>query len=112
MYPLISIVTKAITQVVSILYTGKDVLVERSHDSALFPLGETQVVYNAWDESGNNNTCIITVNVQEHACHMPIDPVISTDISATITFSSIRLDSIEFDCKNQVKSRQIKLNQA
>ena len=49
---------------------------ECSHDSEIFPLGDTEVVYNAWDESGNNNTCVITISVQEHACHTPIDPVI------------------------------------
>ena len=53
----------------------KEVTVECSHDSGVFPLGETDVVYTVWDDSGNNSTCLITINVQEHACHLPTDPV-------------------------------------
>ena len=49
--------------------------VQRSHDPGVFPLGETEIVYTASDESGNNATCKIVVNVQEHACHMPVDPI-------------------------------------
>lgn len=55
--------------------SGKELTVTRSHDPGPFPLGDTQVVYTAFDESGNNSTCTITIRVQEHACHLPVDPI-------------------------------------
>lgn len=55
--------------------SGKPPIVHRSHDPGPFPLGETEVVYTAEDESGNNSTCTLTIRVQEHACHLPTDPI-------------------------------------
>lgn len=55
--------------------SGRPPTVERSHDPGRFPLGETQVVYTATDESGNNSTCTLVIRVQEHACHLPVDPI-------------------------------------
>ena len=55
--------------------SGRPTTVERSHDPGRFPLGETEVIYTATDESGNNKTCTIVIRVQEHACHLPIDPI-------------------------------------
>lgn len=55
--------------------SGKAPIVERSHDPGPFPLGETEVIYTAEDESGNNSTCTLIIRVQEHACHLPTDPI-------------------------------------
>ena len=56
--------------------SGKVATVRRSHQSpAVLGLGDTEVTYTAWDEAGNNSTCRIVVSVQEHACHMPVDPI-------------------------------------
>ena len=44
--------------------SGHPVQVNSSHEPGPFPFGETQVTYVAWDESGNNSTCIITITVQ------------------------------------------------
>ncbi|GFR11206.1 sushi, von Willebrand factor type A, EGF and pentraxin domain-containing protein 1 [Trichonephila clavata] len=56
--------------------SGKPVSIWRSHEKpASFPLGTTDVIYEVKDESGNNNTCIITITVQEHACAFPADPM-------------------------------------
>ena len=55
--------------------SGKAPLVQRSHDPGPFPLGETLVVYTAEDESRNNSTCTLSIRVQEHACHLPVDPI-------------------------------------
>ncbi|XP_076346234.1 sushi, von Willebrand factor type A, EGF and pentraxin domain-containing protein 1-like isoform X1 [Tachypleus tridentatus] len=55
--------------------SGSPVNVRRSHSPGLFPLGETVVIYEAFDEAGNNNTCNLTITVQEHACSIPSDPV-------------------------------------
>nr|XP_042895666.1 sushi, von Willebrand factor type A, EGF and pentraxin domain-containing protein 1 isoform X2 [Parasteatoda tepidariorum] len=56
--------------------SGKAVTVWRSHEKpAAFPLGSTDIVYEVRDQAGNNNTCIITITVQEHACAFPSDPI-------------------------------------
>lgn len=55
--------------------SGRPPTVDRSHDPGRFPLGETEVIYTATDESGNNNTCSLIIRVQEHACHLPVDPI-------------------------------------
>ena len=56
--------------------SGKEPTVERSHEpGSRFELGETLVTYTATDESGNNQTCTLTIRVQEHACHLPVDPI-------------------------------------
>ncbi|GFX48363.1 sushi, von Willebrand factor type A, EGF and pentraxin domain-containing protein 1 [Trichonephila clavipes] len=56
--------------------SGKPVSIWRSHEKpASFPLGTTDVIYEVKDESGNNNTCVITITVQEHACAFPADPM-------------------------------------
>ena len=53
--------------------SGKAPTVERSHDPCRFPLGETQVVYTASDESGNNRMCAIVIRIQEPLARLP-DP--------------------------------------
>ncbi len=55
--------------------SGKAPTVSRSHNPGPFPLGETEVIYTAEDESGNNSTCILVIRVQEHACNLPTDPI-------------------------------------
>lgn len=55
--------------------SGRPPTVERSHEPGLFPLGETEVIYTATDDSGNKKTCSLTIRVQEHACHLPVDPI-------------------------------------
>ena len=40
-----------------------DVFVRRSHAPGLFPMGKTTVTYIAYDQSGNNNTCDVIINV-------------------------------------------------
>ncbi|KZS17024.1 putative Sushi [Daphnia magna] len=55
--------------------SGRPPTVDRSHDPGRFPLGESEVIYTATDESGNNNTCTLIIRVQEHACHLPVDPI-------------------------------------
>jgi CUB/sushi domain-containing protein len=43
--------------------SGTIARVERNIAPGLFPQGQTEVIYTAFDEHGNNNTCVITVNV-------------------------------------------------
>ncbi|XP_023234729.1 sushi, von Willebrand factor type A, EGF and pentraxin domain-containing protein 1-like [Centruroides sculpturatus] len=45
--------------------SGGKVTIWRSHEPGYFSLGETSVIYEAHDEAGNNNTCIINIVVQE-----------------------------------------------
>ena len=55
--------------------SGTVIRLERSHEPGIFPLGDTRVTYTAYDESGNSNSCNITITVEEHACHLPVDPI-------------------------------------
>ena len=43
--------------------SDQDVFVRRSHAPGLFPMGKTTVTYTAYDQSGNNNTCEVVINV-------------------------------------------------
>lgn len=40
-----------------------------------FPLGQTDVLYEVRDDAGYNNTCVVTITVQEHACAFPNIPL-------------------------------------
>ena len=44
--------------------SGLEVTVQQSHLPGVIPIGETDVVYTAFDVYGNNNTCIIHLVVQ------------------------------------------------
>ena len=44
--------------------SGKPLAVWKSHEQPYsFPLGSTDVIYEVKDETGNNNTCVITITV-------------------------------------------------
>ena len=43
--------------------SDQNVFVRRSHAPGLFPMGKTTVTYTAYDQSGNNNTCEVVINV-------------------------------------------------
>lgn len=44
--------------------SGKPLAVWKSHEQPYsFPLGSTDVIYEVKDETGNNNTCVITISV-------------------------------------------------
>ena len=43
--------------------SGEDVRIRRSHAPGLFPQGVTEVVYTAYDGSGNSNNCTLKINV-------------------------------------------------
>lgn len=43
--------------------SGKDVRIRRSHAPGLFPKGKTDVIYTAYDTSGNNRSCVLKINV-------------------------------------------------
>ncbi|KAK7100185.1 sushi, von Willebrand factor type A, EGF and pentraxin domain-containing protein 1-like isoform X2 [Littorina saxatilis] len=55
--------------------SGVGLEVMSSHSLGEFPQGLTQVTYTAFDNSGNNNTCTIDVEVSRHPCHYPEPPV-------------------------------------
>ncbi|XP_063401402.1 sushi, von Willebrand factor type A, EGF and pentraxin domain-containing protein 1-like [Mytilus trossulus] len=55
--------------------SGTVTRVERNIAPGLFPQGETEVIYTAFDNNGNNNTCVIKVNVLPHPCQYPPVPV-------------------------------------
>ncbi|KAJ8305662.1 hypothetical protein KUTeg_016207 [Tegillarca granosa] len=58
--------------------SGVDLRIEKTHAPGLFMRGKTLVTYTAFDESGNNNTCVISVNVIPHPCEYPPRPVHGT----------------------------------
>lgn len=43
--------------------SGNDVKIRRSHAPGLFPKGKTEVVYRAYDDSGNNRSCVLRINI-------------------------------------------------
>lgn len=43
--------------------SGQPVRIRRSHVPGLFQQGLTEVTYTAYDDSGNNNTCTLKINV-------------------------------------------------
>ena len=43
--------------------SGDEVRVQRSHAPGLFPMGKTEVVYTAYDKSGNSIACTLKINV-------------------------------------------------
>ena len=56
----------------------EDVRLQRSHAPGLFPMGNSEVVFTAYDSSGNNNTCTLNINViREYHSFVPtlIKPV-------------------------------------
>lgn len=53
----------------------EDVRIRRSHAPGLFPKGKSDVTYTAYDSSGNNNTCIIKINIIPHPCEYPPTPL-------------------------------------
>ncbi|KAL8570683.1 hypothetical protein ACOMHN_039118 [Nucella lapillus] len=56
--------------------SGLPVHVESSHSPGeLFSQGTTTVTYTAVDGNGNNNTCLIEVEVTSHPCQYPDPPV-------------------------------------
>ncbi|XP_061166124.1 sushi, von Willebrand factor type A, EGF and pentraxin domain-containing protein 1-like [Saccostrea echinata] len=55
--------------------SGETPRVERTHAPGLFPRGLTIVTYRAFDESGNNNTCELEIQVIPHPCQYPPEPV-------------------------------------
>ncbi|XP_075228633.1 sushi, von Willebrand factor type A, EGF and pentraxin domain-containing protein 1-like isoform X2 [Lycorma delicatula] len=46
-----------------------------SHKLEELPVGTTQIKYTAFDPSGNNNSCILTITVIEDTCKQPNDPL-------------------------------------
>ncbi|CAL4065422.1 unnamed protein product, partial [Meganyctiphanes norvegica] len=55
--------------------SGGIVKMSRTRDPGRFPQGETEVVYWAEDSYGNKASCNITIDVQKHACSLPVDPI-------------------------------------
>ncbi|XP_060574827.1 LOW QUALITY PROTEIN: sushi, von Willebrand factor type A, EGF and pentraxin domain-containing protein 1-like [Ruditapes philippinarum] len=55
--------------------SGNDVKIRRSHAPGLFPKGKTEVVYRAYDDSGNNRSCVLRINVIPHPCEYPPIPL-------------------------------------
>ncbi|KAL4236643.1 biological adhesion [Mactra antiquata] len=55
--------------------SGNDVRMRRSHAPGLFPKGKTEVVYTAYDESGNFRTCVLKINIIPHPCEYPAAPL-------------------------------------
>jgi CUB/sushi domain-containing protein len=41
-----------------------ELIITRTHDPGMFPQGVREVVYTAVDASGNNNTCVIKIDVR------------------------------------------------
>ncbi|XP_064476715.1 sushi, von Willebrand factor type A, EGF and pentraxin domain-containing protein 1-like [Ornithodoros turicata] len=54
--------------------SGRSLKIWKSRSPGNFPIGNTDVVYIAFDESGNNVSCTIRVVVREHACVTPPGP--------------------------------------
>ncbi|XP_064626004.1 sushi, von Willebrand factor type A, EGF and pentraxin domain-containing protein 1-like [Lineus longissimus] len=74
--------------------SGEDLTIKRTHAPGMFPQGVTEVVYTVVDASGNNNTCVIRLDVREHPCSIPTAPQHGdvacksrTDDSVTCTIS-------------------------
>ncbi|XP_052776199.1 sushi, von Willebrand factor type A, EGF and pentraxin domain-containing protein 1-like isoform X1 [Mya arenaria] len=55
--------------------SGEEVRIRRSHAPGLFPQGVTEVVYTAYDSSGNSNNCTLKINVIPHPCEYPPVPL-------------------------------------
>ncbi|XP_063042299.1 sushi, von Willebrand factor type A, EGF and pentraxin domain-containing protein 1 isoform X3 [Engraulis encrasicolus] len=56
--------------------SGRPLNISSTHlPGALFPDGETSVLYTATDASGNNHTCELTITVQGKKCVQPYMPV-------------------------------------
>jgi CUB/sushi domain-containing protein len=43
--------------------SGNYVKIRRTHSPGLFSQGKTEVVYTAYDDSGNNRSCVLSINV-------------------------------------------------
>ena len=43
----------------------------------VFPVGRTEVVYTAWDQAGNNNTCIIEIVIKGNQGYIYVSPSVS-----------------------------------
>ncbi|KAK6179269.1 hypothetical protein SNE40_011671 [Patella caerulea] len=55
--------------------SGETLQIVKSHSPGRFPRGKTNVTYTATDKSGNNNTCVLEINVIPHPCEIPPPPV-------------------------------------
>ncbi|XP_053395851.1 sushi, von Willebrand factor type A, EGF and pentraxin domain-containing protein 1-like [Mercenaria mercenaria] len=55
--------------------SGNDVMIRRSHAPGLFPKGKTEVIYKAYDDSGNSRSCVLKINIIPHPCEYPPVPL-------------------------------------
>ncbi|ESO92606.1 hypothetical protein LOTGIDRAFT_233055 [Lottia gigantea] len=55
--------------------SGEPLQVVKTHTPGWFSMGKTNVTYTAIDKSGNNNTCVLEINVIPHPCEFPEPPV-------------------------------------
>ncbi|XP_074641309.1 sushi, von Willebrand factor type A, EGF and pentraxin domain-containing protein 1-like [Tubulanus polymorphus] len=76
--------------------SDEDVTISQSHYPGMFEQGVTEVTYTATDASGNNNTCILNIQVKEHPCSLPNIPV-NGNLTCRETASSIACEAFCYE---------------